>query len=117
MNPIYRRAIRPLVLIVLAVPCLAFQEAFDQGISIKRSVLAPNPYGNYVRAVGDPNNNHRRDPGEAGFGRRKAVHGLSRSLGSATITVVSVNGDTEGRQHDIELDPATGGLQTARTVD
>ena len=85
---------------------VAFREAFDQGISKKRRVLASNPYGNYVRSVGDPNNNHRRDSGEAGFVRQRAAHSLTRSLGAATITVVSVNGDTEGSQHDLPLDPS-----------
>jgi len=83
--------------------------AYDQGPTDYYKVGTTSTfYGRYVRYLGDPNGNCRRDSGETGYVRRKARPGTRLSLGHAgevEITVLSVNGNTYGTMHDLPLSP------------
>ena len=92
---------------------LEFKAVYDQGPSMKRSVLTPtgrlSTYGKYVSFVGDPNGNGIKDEGEDSFIRHRVEYGQMFYLGvedEISVRVVSVRGDTHGTLYDIDLDPS-----------
>lgn len=82
---------------------ISFRAVYDQGPSLKRHNA--KRYKEYVEFVGDPNDNGEEDQGEEGYIRHRVTVGQSWKLGDATVTVVSVRGDTRGSQDDLDLDP------------
>lgn len=83
---------------------IRFRSVYDQGLSKRRE--GATRYMEYVEAVGDPNNNGMRDPGEDGFVRKRARLGVHWKLGDAQVRVVSVRGNTKGTEWDLDLDPS-----------
>lgn len=86
---------------------IAVGAAYDQGPSAIREDKAS--YVKYVKYVGDPNGNGRKDAGEPAFVRHRAEPGDEFTLGEGglvKIYVLSVRGDTLGTAHDLPLDPA-----------
>jgi hypothetical protein len=76
---------------------------FDQGPSAKRE--ASSLRGAYHRYVSHLFGADAEFPA----GRTTAGPGMSWYLGDARIRVLAANGNTYGRAHDIDLDPATRG--------
>lgn len=89
---------------------IAVSAAYDQGPSAGRDALSNSTfYSRYVKYVGDPNGNGRKDAGEPGFVRHRAEPGETFTLGESgavKIRVLSVRGDTAGNAYDLPLDPA-----------
>ena len=85
--------------------------AYDQGPSAKRDALNLNTvYSRYVRAVGDLDGDGFQGEGEEDFVRHRAYPGLSLRLGhhpAVQLLVLSVNGNTFGLDHDLDLDPSS----------
>ena len=86
--------------------------AFDQGPSVKRSTNKRTVYSKYLKLVGDPNGNSRKDPGETRFVRNTATYGrvFNAPPTGLKIAVVSVNGNTRGEQYDLPLNPTHPGF-------
>jgi len=84
--------------------------AYDQGPSKKRNAGSSSTvYGRYVRYIGDPDGDGQKDDNEPDFVRYKTYPGISLRMGegdAVQLLVISVNGNTFGRDHDLPLDPS-----------
>ncbi len=96
---------------------ISIRKAFDQGLSERRNLQTasgnPTVYSKYVTAVGDPNNNMRQDAGEGEFARHRIEYGHTEKIGKedlVEIRCVSVRGDTEGNDDDLDLDPSSADI-------
>ncbi|HSR40865.1 MAG TPA: hypothetical protein VLL48_01805, partial [Longimicrobiales bacterium] len=83
---------------------IRFRSVYDQGPSLERE--GATRYGEYLEAVGDPNDNVEEDPAEEGFVRKEARLGVHWKLGDARVRVVSVRGNTKGGAWDVDLEPS-----------
>lgn len=86
---------------------IEIRKAFDQGVSLKRK--NEEYYMKYVAAIGDPNNNLKQDKGENRYVRQFINYGDIEHMGengTVEIKCVSVRGDTEGKEFDLDLHPS-----------
>jgi hypothetical protein len=92
---------------------IKIRKAFDQGLSLRRKLLTDkgniSKYAEYVKAVGDPNNNREQDGNESGYVRHTIQYDHSEWIGTGDnikIRCVGVRGDTKGTKYDKDLDPS-----------